>query len=137
MAIKTEGIIVRANGKTVGCLSAIGAINLSRDKTEKKCLDTGEIRTILDVIKTGDLDIETDYDPTDAAGHDELETVFDAGSEFEFEIELSDKGSSNGTKFTWSKAVVSALEINPDSDGEVGIKFTVAPGGKPTVTAAA
>jgi hypothetical protein len=137
MAIKTEGIKVKANGKLIGCLDDIGTITMSRDRSEKKCLTDGSVRYILDSIKTGDLDISVSYDPTDTAGAQELETVFNSGDEFEFSIELSDTAGTNGTTFTWSGAVVGTLEIDPNSDGEVGAKFTVSPGGKPTVTPAA
>lgn len=135
--MKTEGIKVTWNTKLVGCLDSIGAITMSRDKTEKKCLTSGEIRTILDTIKTGDLDLGVTYDPTDVAGAGELNAAFDSGEEGVFAIELPDAAGANGTTFTWAKAVVPTLEINPDDSGEVSAKFTVAPGGKPTVTAAA
>jgi len=135
--MKTEGIKVTVNSKLVGCIDTLGAISMSRDKTEKKCITSGEIRTILDSIKTGDLDIGVIYDPTDVAGADELSTVFDTGAECIFAIELSDTAGLNGTTFTWATAVVPSFEVNPDDSGEVSAKFTVAPGGKPTVTAAA
>ncbi len=80
MGIKTEGIKAKANTKVVGCLYSIGAISMSRDKTEKKCLTDGTIRNIVDTIKTGDLDIGVTYDPTDTAGAQELETVFNSGA---------------------------------------------------------
>ena len=135
--MKTEGIKVTINSKLVGCLDSIGTITMSRDKSEKKCLTSGDIRTILDSIKTGDLDLGVTYDPTDVTGADELSSVFDTGEECVFAIELSDTAGTNGTTFTWNKAVVPTHEINPDDNGEVSSKFTVAPGGKPTVTPAA
>lgn len=135
--MKTEGIKAKVNTKVVGCLYSIGSIKMSRDKTEKKCLTSGELKTILDSIKTGDLDLGVAYDPTDTAGADELGTVFDTGSECVFEIELSDTAGANGTTFTWNNAVVHTHDINPDDGGEVTSNIIVAPGGKPTVTPAA
>jgi len=135
--IKTEGIKVSINTKEVGCLNSIGNISMSRDKTEKKCLTSGQIRTILASIKTGDLDLGIGYDPLDTAGGDELEVVFNTATECVFAIELSDTGITNGTTFTWNAAVIPAYNINPDDEGEVSVNITVAPGGAPTVTAAA
>ena len=134
--MQTEGIKVTINTKLVGCIDSIGAISQTRPKTTKRCLGTGLIRNILDVIETGDLDLGVIFDPTDTAGAGELETVFNNASEAVFAIELSDTAGTNGTTFTWSNAVIVKFEINPDDQGEVSATFTVAPGGKPTVTPA-
>jgi len=137
MGIKAEGIKVRANGKEVGCLFSLGNIKQSRGKTEKKCMTTGEIITILDTIKTEPINMSVEYDPTDTAGAEEIQTLFGSANVFTFEIELSDTAGNNGTTFSWNKAVVTDSDLNPDSDGEAEITFTVSPGGKPAVTAAA
>jgi len=137
MSIKTEGIKVTVNSKVVGCLYKLGAIKLERESSEKKCMSEGVTKTILGAIKTGDIDLSVAYDPTDTAGKGELESVFNSNSPCEIKIELSDTAGTNGTTFTWSEAGVKGLEIDPDSDGEVGANFTLVMNGKPTVTPAA
>ena len=134
--MKTEGIKVRVNDKEIGCLYSLGDIQLTRETSEKKCLSTGEYITIVNSVKTGNIDMGVTYDPTDTQGAGELEKVFNSGDKCKFEIELSDTAGNNGTTFTWQNAVVTEFSITPDDNGEVGAKFTIAPGGIPTVTAA-
>ena len=137
MSIKTEGLKVRVNSKEVGCLDDLGTIKQTREPKTKQCINSDTVRTILGNISTDPIPLSVAYDPTDSAGAGELATVFNTGSECVFEIELSDTAGTNGTTFSWANAVVSDYEINPNDDGEVIVTFTLHPGGKPTVTAAA
>ena len=135
--MKSNGIIVKVNNKIVGCLNDLGSIKQTREKNEKKCPFEDRVRNVLGVITTDDIPMAVAYDPADTAGAGEMESVFNSGSTCTFSVELPDTAGTNGTTFTWADAVITEFEVVPNDDGEVGAKFTMAPGAKPTVTAAA
>jgi len=137
MAIKTSGHIVRVNAKDAGDLQSIGSIKQKRAVKEYEAINTGVIVQAIGNVKTDPIAISVLYNPADAAGAKELETAFNNGTTIPFEIELSDKGSTNGTTFAWTGAVISDFEVNQEKDGDVLASFSVSLNGAPTVTAAA
>ncbi len=137
MAIKTTGTIVRVNAKDAGDLQSLGGIKQKRNVKEYEAINTGNIVQAIGNIKTDPIAISVLYDPADASGAKELETAFNTGTTVPFEIELSDKGTTNGTTFSWTGAVISDFEANPEQDGDVLASFTVTLNGAPAVTAAA
>jgi len=137
MSINTRGIILSANSKEVGCFQSVGDIDLSREPKEYECVSTGDIEIALGNIKTGDIPVGVKYDPSDSAGAGEMETSFKNGTAIPFEVELSDKVSTNGTTFSWTGAVVTSWKVSPEQNGFVIATFTVKLNGEPTITAAA
>ena len=137
MAIKTHGTIVRVNSKDAGDLQSLSGIKQNRPVKEYEAINTGVIVQAIGNIKTDPVTMSVLYDPADTAGAKELETAFNAGTTVPFEIELADKGTTNGTKFSWDGAVISSFEAVPEEDGDVLATFTVTLNGAPTVTAAA
>jgi len=137
MAINTTGHIVRVNSVDAGDLQSIGNIKQKRAIKDYDAVNNETVVQAIGKIKTDPISISVLYDPASATGAGELEAAFKAGAQVPFEIELSDIGTTNGTKFTWDKASVSDFEINPEEDGFVLASFTVTLPGKPTVTAAA
>ncbi len=137
MAIKTSGHIVRVNNKDAGDLQSIGSIKQKRNVKTYKAINTGVIVQAIGNAETEPIPLSVLYNPEDNAGAGELENAFNSGSTVTFEIELSDKGSTNGTTFAWDGAVISDFEINQEEDGDVLASFTATLNGAPTVTAAA
>jgi len=137
MSIQTKGIILKANDKTVGCFQSVGDIDLSRGVKEYECLNNGDIELAVGNIRAGDIPIGVKYDPADAAGAGELEASFKTGIAISFDVELSDIGTTNGTTFSWTGAVVTSWKVTPEQNGFVLATFTVKLNGEPTITAAA
>ena len=139
MGIDTKGLIVRANGKDVGCLQSLGDISQKRNTKEYACINGDDIVVAVGNIKTDPISMSVLYNPADANGAGELEKAFNDGTKIPFEIELSDKpdGGTNGTKFSWDKTVISEFKITSEEDGMALASFTITVNGKPTVTAAA
>ena len=137
MSIQTKGIVLKANGKEVGCFQSVGDIDLSREVKEYACLNNGEIELAVGNIKAGDIPIGVKYNPADSAGAGEMEASFKTGVQIPFEVELSDKGTTNGTTFSWTGAVVKSWKVTPEQNGFVLASFTVKLNGEPTITAAA
>jgi hypothetical protein len=137
MGINTKGIILSANSLEVGCFQSVGDIDLTREVKEYECLNNGAIDLAVGNSKAGDIPVGVKYDPADAAGAGEMETAFKSGAAIPFAVELSDKGTTNGTTFTWSGAVVTSWKVSPEQNGFVLATFTVKLNGEPTITAAA
>jgi len=137
MGINTKGIILSANSQEVGCFQSVGDIDLTREVKEYECLNNGNIELAVGNIKAGDIPVGVKYDPSDSAGAGEMETAFKSGAAIPFAVELSDKGTTNGTTFTWSGAVVTSWKVTPEQNGFVIATFTVKLNGEPTITAAA
>ena len=136
MSIKTKGIIAAANDKEVGCFQSIGDIDLTREAKEYECLSSGDIEIAVGNIKAGDIPVSVKYNPTDSVGASEMETSFKAGNSIPFSVELSDKGTTNGTTFAWTGAIVTSWKITPEQNGFVLATFTIKLNGEPTITAA-
>jgi predicted homoserine dehydrogenase-like protein len=136
MGIKTVGTIVKANGKEVGALQSLGNISQKRNVQEYDAINVESVLIAVGSVKTDALQLGVIYDPADSAGAKELETAFNNATAIPFSIELSDKGSNNGTTFSWDEAVVSDFSLEPQKDGFVLATFSVYLNGKPTVTAA-
>jgi len=137
MSIQTKGIILKANSKEVGCFQSVGDIDLTRDVKEYECINNGDIELAVGNIKAGDIPIGVKYNPADSAGAGEMETAFKSGVAIPFDVELSDKGTTNGTTFSWTGAVVTNWKVSPEQNGFVIATFTVKLNGEPTITAAA
>ena len=135
--IRTQGHIVRVNSKVVGEIESIGDISRKRGVKEYKSINSGNITVVEGVATVDPISISVLYDPTDTAGASELEAAFNSGGTVPFEIELSDKGTTNGTTYTWSAAIISEFKQSQEEDGAVLASFTVNVNGLPTVTAAA
>ncbi|MFK5937725.1 MAG: hypothetical protein QM497_04920 [Sulfurimonas sp.] len=137
MGINTKGIILSANSKEVGCFQSVGDIDLSRDTKEYECLNNGDIELAVGNIKAGDIPVGVKYDPADSAGAGEMELSFKDGTAIPFTVELSNKGTTNGTTFAWTGAVVTNWKVSPEQNGFVLATFTIKLNGEPTITAAA
>lgn len=135
--IRTQGHIVRVNSKVVGEIESLGDISRKRGVKEYKAINSGNIVVVEGVATVDPITIGVLYDPADSAGAKELETAFLNGGPVPFEIELSDKGTTNGTTYSWSDAVISEFKQSQEEDGAVLATFTVNVNGLPTVTPAA
>ena len=136
MAIKTLGTIVSANSKEVGVLQSLGNISQKRNIQEYDAINVENVLIAVGAVKTDAISMGVLYDPADAAGAKELETAFNNGTAIPFSVELSDKGTANGTTFNWDEAAISEFALEPQKDGFVLATFSVYLNGKPTVTAA-
>ncbi len=139
MPISTTGLIVRVNNKEVGCLQSLGNISMKRNVNEYDCVNTDDVIQAVGKIKTDPIAMSVLFDPADTNGQGALKAAFEGNTPVPFEIELSDKpdGGTNGTKYTWSGAVISELTLEPQKDGYVVANFTATLNGKPTITPAA
>ena len=135
--IRTQGHIVRVNSKVVGEIESLGDLNMKRGVKEYKSINTGNIVVVEGAVSVDPISIGVLYDPSDAAGAKELETAFNSGGSIPFEIELSDKGTTNGTTYTWDAVIISEFKRTPEEDGAILANFTVNVNGTPTVTPAA
>ena len=140
MGITTRDFIVMVNAKDAGDINSLGSIKMSRALKEYEALNTGAIVQAIGNMKTSPISIGLLYNPADAAGAKELETALNDATSIPFSIEMNNAvtpSTGNGTTWSWTAAVISDLELNPEQDGMWLATFTVAVNGAPTVTAAA
>lgn len=134
--INTAGHIVRVNTKNMGDLESLGSIKMKKAVKEYKAINTGTVIQAVGTPTVEPISLSVLYDPANSAGAGELETAFLTNVPVALEIELSDKGTTNGTTYGWSSVVISDFEVNQEEDGKVLATFTMAVNGMPTVTAA-
>jgi len=136
MAVKTTGTIFKVNGTDIGSVMSWGDITFQRGTKDYEPLNSDDVVIAIGRAKAFDMPISVLYNPADTGAQKALKDAVEGGNTVDIDIELSDKGSNNGTTFSWTGAAVSELKITPDQDGDYSASFTLRLPGMPTVTAA-
>jgi predicted secreted protein len=119
----------------IAYLTAIGGLDLSAATIETTALDTtGGYKTFIGGLKdAGEVSISGHFDPSKHTG---LLTDFNAGTVNSYIIEFPDKGTTNGTQWTFS-AIVTGYKTTPDMNGLVTFDAKLKVSGAPTLVASA
>lgn len=120
---------------TIAYLTAIQGLDLSAATIETTALDTtGGYKTYIGGMKdAGDISITGHFDPSKHTG---LLTDFNAGTVNPYIIEFSDKGTTNGTQWTFN-AIVTEYKTSPDMSNLVTFDAKLKVSGAPTLVPSA
>jgi predicted secreted protein len=120
---------------TIAYLKSIQGLDLSAATIETTALDTtGGYKTYVGGLKdAGDVSISGNFDPSKHTG---LLTDFNAGTVNPYTIEFSDKGTTNGTQWTFN-AIVTEYKTTPDMNGLVTFDAKLKVSGAPALVPSA
>lgn len=135
--VNVTGTIFKVGGVDIGDVLSLGDIVFQRGTKDYEPLNTDNVIVATGRAKPFDLAVSVLYDPADAGAQKALGDAVKNDTPVDIDIELPDKGSTNGTTFSWTGAVVSEMKVTPDQDGYYQASFTIRVPGMPTVTAAA
>jgi predicted secreted protein len=138
-ALKGMGTMLKGGsaGATtaIAYLTAIGGLDLSAATIDTTALDTtGGYKTYVGGLKdAGEVSMQGHFDPSKHTG---LLTDFNAGTVNPYTIEFPDKGTTNGTQWTFN-AIVTGYKTTPDMNGLVGFEAKLKVSGAPTLVPSA
>lgn len=137
MGIATVGTKLRFDTHEIGCLLGDFEIEKTREVKEKTCTLSGTVKKSLGVKKISDLTLTVPKGETSNADAEAaIRNAFENGTLLAFELEDSDKGTTNGSKVSFNCYVVSDV-VSYKEDDDLDFKFTITVDGDYTLTPAA
>jgi predicted secreted protein len=138
MAAPATGVITVAQGTTlkkgatkIATLTSIAGLDMQTDTLETTNLEsTGGYKTYTAGLRdAGEVSFKGRYNYTD---HSTIYTDFDDGSLDAYTIEFPDKGTTNGTQWTFN-AIVTGFKTGAEMGGLVEFEAKMKISGKPTL----
>lgn len=127
------GTTLKKGTTAIASLTSIDGLSVSADNIESTTLDTtGGYRTFVGSLKdAGELSISGYFSYT---AHSTILADFEAGTANSYTIEFPDKGTTSGTKWTFT-AIVTAFSTSAGLEDLVSCDATLKITGKPTLSA--
>lgn len=133
LATVAIGTTLKKGTTAIATLTSIDGISVSADTIETTALDTtGGYRTFVGSLKdAGEVSISGYYSYT---AHNTVLADFESGASNSYTIEFPDKGTTSGSKWTFT-AIVTAFSTGADLEDLVSFEATLKVSGEPTLTA--
>lgn len=130
-AIFSQGASLSRNGNIIAALNSVGGISLDVDVIDATTHQSagGFEEVIAGLIKTGEIPIEANFDPTDTNGQQGLLTDLMARTLQSFAINLP-----SGITWTFNAIVTKFSTDDAPVNGKLGMKASLKPSGQPTLT---
>jgi predicted secreted protein len=133
MPVVAMGTTLKKGTTVIAELTSIDGVSVSADTIETTALDTvGGYRTFITSLKdAGEISISGHFN---FASHNPLLTDFESGASTPYTIEFPDRGTTSGTKWTFS-GVVTAFGTSAELEDLISFEATIKVSGKPTLSA--
>lgn len=133
MPVVAMGTTIKKGATTIAELTSIDGVSVSADTIETTALDTvGGYRTFVTSLKdAGEISLSGHFNYT---AHSPFMADFEAGTVTAYTIEFPDRGTTAGTKWTFS-AVPTAYSTSAELEDLVSFEMTLKISGKPTLVA--